>query len=200
MGAVPDYPPAPWALRGQGWLSLFRVRGAGPRPDGAYVAAFVSYEPDSPLIYSELLVARVLSRQQVEITDIWVDSVASRDGGRALWAIPKELCEFTLERRRTGPLTRATWSAGSGQRPIAEASFTDVSKVAPRLPFGAGTRQPPLAAVGGDPVTATFQGSAKALACRGSWEFDAAGPLGWLRGQRRLASFRVADFRIRFGA
>ena len=113
MAAVPDYPPAPWGLQGQGWLSLFRVRSAGPRPDGRYVAGFVSYEPDSPLTYAELLVARVLDRRQVEITDIWVDSVASRDGGRALWAIPKELCDFTLERRRTGPLTRTTWSAGS---------------------------------------------------------------------------------------
>ena len=200
MAAVPGYPPAPWGLQGQGWLSLFRVRRAGLRPDGLYVAAFVSYEPDSPLTYSELLVARVLDRRQVEITDIWVDSVASRDGGRALWAIPKELCDFTREHRRTGPLSRTTWSAGVGRRPIAEASFTDASKFAPRLPFGAGTRQPTLAAVEGAPVTATFRGSAKALACRGSWAFDAAGPLGWLHGQRRVGSFRVADFRMQFGA
>jgi len=73
-------------MHGQGWLSLFRVRRVGPRPDGTYVAAFVSYEPGSPLTHSELLIARVLDRRQVEITDIWVDSVVSRDDGRALWA------------------------------------------------------------------------------------------------------------------
>ena len=90
-------------MHGQGWLSLFRPRRIGPRPDGTYVAAFVSYEPGSPLTYSELLIARVLDRRQVEITDIWVDSVVSRDGGRALWAIPKELYDFTLEHRRRLP-------------------------------------------------------------------------------------------------
>jgi hypothetical protein len=207
VAAEPAYPSAPWRMRGQGWLSLFRVRGTGLRPDGTYVAAFVSYETESPLTYSELLVARVLDRRRVEITDIWVDSVASRDGGRALWAIPKELCEFTLEHRRTGPLSRTSWWAGVERRPIAAASFTDVSKAAPRLPFVGGTRQPALADGGatdpgghGEPVTAALRGSAKALACRGGWDFDAAGPLGWLRGQRRIGSFRVADFRMLFGA
>ncbi|MGH3346997.1 MAG: hypothetical protein ACRDO4_08440 [Nocardioides sp.] len=199
MAAEPAYPPAPWRMQGQGWLSLFRVRGAGHRPDGNYVAAFVSYEPESPLTYSELLVARVLRARQVEITDIWVDSVASREGGRALWAIPKELCDFTLEHRGTGPLSRTRWSAGIERRPIAAASFTDVSRAAPRLPFRGGTRQPPLADPS-EPVTTALRGSAKALPCHGGWDFDAAGPLRWLRGQRRLGSLRVADFRMLFGA
>ena len=54
------YPPAPWQMHGQLWLSLFRVReGDHPeRPAGVYGAALVSYEQPSPLTYSELLVAR----------------------------------------------------------------------------------------------------------------------------------------------
>ena len=72
--------------------------------------------PGSDLTYSELLVARRARstsdgagsiprlsgplRASLEITDIWVDSPASRNGGRELWAIPKELCD--LERTTTG--------------------------------------------------------------------------------------------------
>ncbi len=209
MDATPLYPPAPWQLHGQGWGSLVRVRGAELRPDGRYVAAYVAYEPGSPLTGAELLVARLLPGRgrEVEITDIWVDSVPSRDGGRALWAIPKGLGDFALEHRRTGPLSRTTWSATADRRPIARARFDDVARIAPRLPFGGGTRQPPLADAGstdpgglGEPVTALLRGSAKRLACRGRWDFDRDGPLGWLADQRRLASFRVADFRLVFGA
>ena len=208
MDAAPHYPPAPWPLHGQGWGSVFRVRGAELRPDGRYVAAYVSYEPGSPLTGSELLVARLLPGRgrEVEVTDIWVDSVPSRDGGRALWAIPKGLGEFSLEHRRTGPLSRTTWSASAERRPIATATFADVSAAAPRLPFRGGTRQPPLPDAGsadpgglGEPVTALLRGSTKGFACRGRWDFDREGPLAWLADQRRLASFCVADFRMVFG-
>ena len=81
------YPPAPWNMHGQLWLSLFRVR-EGDHPDrepGVYGAALVSYEQPSPLTYSELLVARPVKAaggRRVNITDIWVDSADSRDGGR----------------------------------------------------------------------------------------------------------------------
>ncbi|HEX6151541.1 hypothetical protein [Nocardioides sp.] len=199
MAGGPGHPAAPWRMHGHGWVSLFRVRGTRVRPDGTYVAGFVSYEPPSPLTYSELLVARVLDPRQVEITDIWVDSVASRDGGRTLWAIPKDLCDFSLEHRHTGVVSRASWSARA-EHPIAAASFTDASRLAPRLPFrGLGTRQPPLPDDTGEPVVAGLRGSARLLPCRGSWDFEPTGPLGWLGDQHRLASFRVADFRILFG-
>ena len=46
--------------------------------------------------------------------------------------------------------------------------------------------------------TAALTGSAKALPCRGRWEFAADGPLGWLAGARQLASFRQAGFRMSF--
>ena len=195
------YPPAPWHMVGQLWLSLFRVRGVPDRPDGLYGAAFVSYEPGSPLTYSELLVARPVRTghgRRVSISDIWVDSPASMAGGRDLWAIPKELCDFTLDASHTGPLARTEWSASVERRPIARARFTDVSRAGVRLPFRGGTWQPPLE-TGGEEGLATLTGSSKTLPCRGSWEFDAAGPLGWLAGARPLASFRMAGFRLSFG-
>ena len=197
-----SYPPAPWDMVGQLWLSLFRLREPVDelRPAGVYGAAFVSYEEGSPLTYSELLVARPVRHDDlkaVSITDIWVDSPVSVAGGRGLWAIPKELCDFALESSYRGPLTRTTWAATVERRPIAHARFTDVSRLAVRVPFRGATWQPPI----DDhphPVTAALTGSARALPCRGRWEFAPDGPLGWLAGARPLASFRQAGFRMSF--
>ena len=198
------YPPAPWQMHGQLWLSLFRVReGDHPhRPAGIYGAAMVAYEQPSPLTYSELLVARSVGKRgirgssSVEITDIWVDSADSRDGGRDLWAIQKDLCGFT--RTTTGKrVQRTSWSTSLDGRPIASAQFTDVSNATFRTPFKGGTRQ--RRPESGEIVEADLSGSAKSLPCRGSWQFDDQGPLGWLAGKRPLASFRMADFEMSFG-
>jgi acetoacetate decarboxylase len=199
-----SYPPAPWEMVGQLWLSLFRVREPVDdlRPAGTYGAAFVSYEPGSPLTYSELLVARLTEDQGhgrcVTITDIWVDSPASVAGGRELWAIPKELCDFELDTSHRGPLSSTDWAASYGRRPIVSASFTDVSRAMVRLPFKGGTWQPGIDDTGGEERTGMLQGSSRALPCRGRWDFAPDGPLGWLSGARQLASFRQADFRMSF--
>jgi acetoacetate decarboxylase len=196
------YPPAPWHMHGQLWLSLFRVR-AGDHPDrtpGVYGVALVKYEEPSPLTYGELLVA-TMHEKAVTITDIWVDSPQSVAGGRELWAIPKDLCDFTFASERAGLTTRTTWTASLEGRPIVSASFSDVSRLAPRLPFKGSTWQrraePDQRA--GEEVTASLTGSSKAMPCRGTWSFDPDGPLGWLHGKRTLASFRQADFRMSFG-
>jgi acetoacetate decarboxylase len=195
------YPSAPWPLTGQLWVSLFRVPHDvdATRKAGVYGAAFVSYEPDSPLTYSELLVARPLRTprgRRVSITDIWVDSPASMAGGRELWAIPKDLCDFTCRSERHGPLTRTTWTTTLAGRPVASARFTDGSRFAPRLPFKGATWQQ---RDDGEEVTAWLTGSSRALPCRATWSFDPDGPLGWLHGKRSLASFRQADFAMSFG-
>ena len=200
------YPPAPWAMVGQLWLSLFKLGTDVDdlRPAGVYGAAFVSYEPDSPLTYSELLVARPIpvpgrKGRRVSITDIWVDSPASVAGGRELWAIPKDLCDFELDTVHRGPLSSTDWSASLARRPIASASFTDVSRAMLRAPLRGQTWQPGIADTGGEDRKALMNGSAKVLPCRGRWEFAADGPLAWLRPARQLASFRMADFRLSFG-
>jgi hypothetical protein len=200
-----SYPAAPWHMVGSLWLSLFKVREPVDdlRPAGVYGAAFVSYEGGSPLTYSEFLVARPVSTdadgRRVTITDIWVDSAASVAGGRELWAIPKGLCDFSLETSHTGPLTSTEWTARLGRTPIASARFRDVSRAALRLPFKGGTWQPGIEDTGGEERTATLQGSSKALPARAHWDINPDGPLGWLAGARRLASFRQASFRMSFG-
>jgi acetoacetate decarboxylase len=199
------YPPAPWQMHGQLWLSLFRVReGDHPeREPGVYGAALVSYEQPSPLTYSELLVARTVKAaggRRVNITDIWVDSADSRDGGRALWAIPKGLCEF--ESTSTGGrVQRTSWSATLEGAPVASARFTDVSRSMLRTPFKGSTWQQREADEPGPDreVVAELTGSARALPCRGSWNFHEQGPLAWLAGKRPLASFRMSDFSMSFG-
>ncbi|UDY24712.1 acetoacetate decarboxylase family protein [Nocardioides sp. Kera G14] len=196
---VESYPAPPWNMVGQLWLSLFRVSEPvdEQRPKGMYGVALVSYEPGSPLTYSELLVARVADKPHkgVTVTDIWVDSPASMAGGRELWAIPKELADFTLKRNEGRLVDRAQWSVSAEARQLAAARFRDTSRVAVRLPFSGDTVQPR----DGDWVTASLTGSSRALPCLGSWEFAADGPLSWLAGRRPLLSVRMRDFRMSFG-
>ena len=144
------YPAAPWQMVGSLWLSLFRLSEDVDelRPAGVYGAAFVSYEEGSPLTYSELLVARPVKSDEhgrrVTITDIWVDSPASVAGGRELWAIPKGLCDFTLESSYTRPAHHAP--SGRRARPPADRERPVHRRLAaaPRLPFKGGTWQPEL--------------------------------------------------------
>jgi acetoacetate decarboxylase len=203
-----SYPAAPWHMVGSLWLSIFKV--ARPvdelRPAGIYGAAFVVYEEGSPLTYHEFLVARLVDGgesgrggRRVSITDIWVDSPASVAGGRELWAIPKGLADFGFESERRGPYTATEWSVTDARTPIASASFKDVSRAAIRLPFKGGTWQPGIDDTAGEERTATLQGSSKALPARATWDINPHGPVGFLAGARRLASFRQADFRMSFG-
>lgn len=198
------YPAAPWHMVGSLWLTVFRLGHDVDdlRPAGIYGAAFVSYAEGSPLTYSELLVARSMTPagrgRRISITDIWVDSPASVAGGRELWAIPKGLCDFDLDSGRTGPLTRTEWSASRARRPLASASFTDVSAVVPRTPFRGRTWQPPLPESGCE-GSAMLRGTARSFAARGRWDFAADGPLAFMRSARPLASFRMASFRMSFG-
>lgn len=198
-----SYPPAPWHMHGSLWLSVFRLAEAVDErhPAGVYGAALVSYEEPSPLTYGELLVARstrnAAGKGAVTITDIWVDSPASMAGGRELWAIPKQLCDFDLESSFRGPVTSTDWTATVERRPIVEASFTDVSRAALRVPFRGLVEQP---GIPDHPEVAhvTMSGTAKALPCRGRWSFSADGPLAFLRGARQLGSFRMAAFDLSF--
>lgn len=194
------FPSPPWPMRGQMWLSLFRAAPPeGPR--GLWGAAWVDYQEGSALTYSELLVARpvtVVGGRRVTIRDIWVDSVRSRDGGRSLWGIPKDLAVFRHEESGLGPVRRAAWSAATEDgTPIASARFADAAALAPvRLPFRSATWQ---RRDDGSEAHATWRGRTRALPCLAHWDLPAAGPLGWLAGKQPLASFRLRDFEMEFG-
>jgi acetoacetate decarboxylase len=163
----------------------------------------VSYERPSPLTYSELLVARLVKAaggRRVNITDIWVDSPDSLEGGRALWAIPKDLCDFE-HTSSGGRVQHTSWAATLDGAPLASARFTDVSSSVPRVPFKGSTWQQRAADEAGAEreVVAHITGGARSFPCRGTWEFDDKGPLAWLAGKRPLASVRMTDFQMSFG-
>jgi len=185
----PGYPPSPWSMRGQLYLSLWRL---GRRLVGT---AFVDYQSGSELEYGELLRARPSRsgrRPAVTITDIWVDSPASRDGGRAMWAIPKGLATFSQQH---GPVFRGEARQDGGL--LAGAEFVATRRLPGRLPYRSRTlqRRP-----GGEEVVAPLSGSAGVRLARASWDFPADGPFADLRGRRPLLSVVLDDFALRFGA
>ena len=198
------FPSPPWQLAAQLWLSVFVLRESGrdDRPSGVYGAAFVDYREGGVLTYHELLVARLVGDglvPRVRITDIWVDSVESRDGGRSLWAIPKELADLPLRAGDWGPVVRTSFGGVAEGRHLASATFTTTPRAAVlRLPFATATSQPALDG-GGGTVVSPFSGSARAVPSRAVWRFDEEGPLAFLRGRRPLASFHLRDVALRFG-
>ena len=198
------FPSPPWQMRARAWLSLFAVRDPRPadRPRGVYAAAFVDYLEGSELTYHELLVVRLVRSgrsPQVRVTDAWVDSPVSRDGGRSLWAIPKELADLPLRAGDWGPVVRTSFSGVARGRHLASATFTTTPRAAVlRLPFATATSQPALDGEAGT-VVSPFSGSAKAVPSRAVWRFDEEGPLAFLRGRRPLASFHLRDVSLRFG-
>jgi hypothetical protein len=206
------YPSEPWDLRGQLYLSVFAVPRAAlsplpgalgaavrPLPVGGRAlvgAAWVRYEPGGVLQYQELLCATLVHerrRPRVSITEIWVDSVASRDGGRELWGIPKDLADLAV---RTGPDGATEASAALAGSRIAGASFSGGLRLPGRWPT-------PMS------VVQLLDGAVKRTAVRGraglrlggaAWQVEPDGPLGYLAGRRPLLSVTLADFRLRFGA
>ncbi|HWS32137.1 MAG TPA: acetoacetate decarboxylase family protein [Actinoplanes sp.] len=202
------YPPEPWNLRGQMYLSIFLVPrrrlpalppvlGAAVRPVTvggrvAVGAAWVSYEPGGVLHYRELLSAVLVhehGRPRVSITDIWVDSAASREGGRNLWGIPKELAGLTIDAENT-PLVDATMT----DPPVA--ALIRLRKRLPgRFPVGFTVAQELSGQVRRTPV----RGRAGLRTTTAAWRPDPSGPLGYLAGRRPLLSLAVTDFWLVFG-
>src|SRR5690349_7682073 len=146
------YPRQSWDLRGQLHLSCFAVPRSALAPLPAQLAAvvrpvpfgrralvgaaWVRYEPGGVLHYRELLSAVLVHeglRPGVSITEIWVDSVPSRDGGRALWGIPKDLADIELRASPGGDLVAAASTGpepGDVPGPIGSAAL----RPGPRLP------------------------------------------------------------------
>ncbi|MDR6119302.1 hypothetical protein QE370_002486 [Aeromicrobium sp. SORGH_AS981] len=191
------YPPEPWDLHGQAVASVFLVpvRSLPAPPPGTRVvsvagravvtAAFFRYEEPSPLVYDEVM-ATVLVRRGVRprvwIPWIWVDSEASRDGGRALWAIPKDLARFDVEPGRR--------HRGDGLASVEVARTVGLPGRWP-LSFRVVQRR------GGRSVVTSVRGRLRAQLLRTSWTFS--GPLSLLAGRRPVVSVRASRFRLLFG-
>jgi hypothetical protein len=187
-------------MRGSMWLSWFPVRrGTRDRPAGLYGAAFVDYREGGVPAYRELLVARLVrvgAVPRVHVTDIWVDSLVARDGGRSLWAIPKELATLQVRGRAVGPASRVVCDAETDGTAIATAGFTGGRVQLLRTPFRFTLAQE---REDGTPVLTAVSGTARTMPVLGRWDFRAGGPLGWLHGRTPVASFHLADLRLTIG-
>ena len=194
------YPAEPWDLHGHAYVGVWLLpRDQAPEPTSRATrtvtvfgraivcAAFFVYEEPSPLTYDEIM-ATVLVREgwrlRVSITHIWVDSVASRDGGRQLWAIPKDLADFEVARHSSyaaqgigslaiGRVRRLPWHLPLSFRIAQDRAGTLlVSPVAGRIRFG------------------------RAMA---RWSLASDGPLRFLTGRKPLLTLACRPFDLLFG-
>jgi hypothetical protein len=204
------YPPEPWELHGQLHTSVFLVPlrdvpgdevppGWRPVRLGRFAVvatAWVSYEPGGVLSYRELM-ATVLVRRGVRlapsIARIWVDSEASRDGGRALWGIPKQLADFDFQ----GPAFAAHASphGGDGAGAIASGTVRPLAWLPGRWPVRFTVAQ----TLDGRAQVTPVRSRSRLGLSRATFVADGAGPLAFLAGRRPLLTLTVGDFRMQFG-
>ncbi|GAB2883181.1 acetoacetate decarboxylase family protein [Nocardioides pacificus] len=209
MSSHLPYPPEPWDLAGAGQITVWRVPAdrlpvlpTGVRPlsvrgRALVTTAFVSYSEAGQMAYDELLAAVVVRHGRgvaLSITDIWVDSPASRAGGRELWGIPKEMASF----RTTGDDARIgrTATLAAEAPPVASATFTP--RRAPAVPLPALPGRV-VQILEGATVASRIRASGRTRPARASWTFSADGPLAWLRDARPVTSVVASDFAMSFG-
>ncbi|MFD9700962.1 acetoacetate decarboxylase family protein [Lentzea sp. NPDC059081] len=199
-----DHPPAPWRLCGRGWLTV----STAPRPAispfvpgvvplslfgrALVVSAFVDYDASGLLAYRELMVAVVVRkgfRVGLSITDIWVDDETSRRGARAMWGIPKEMAEFTLEAE-----PRLTAAAAAGDVTLATAE--ELPRRSPSLPVRLTTSV--WQSLNGTAVRTALHTAARVRLTRLRWRTPPSSPLARLT-TRPLLHLAVTALRMRFG-
>jgi hypothetical protein len=107
--------PAPWRLRGEAFILLYRfprdfVEAEGSVPaelagrfvGGTGAVMMVSYQESEVGPHQELLFIpgkfRVGGSSYFAVTKIYSSSPLAVDGGRRNWGLPKELAEFSIER------------------------------------------------------------------------------------------------------
>lgn len=202
------YPPSPWTLKPTAYVSLWRIPakhwsiaqanglGAGLRALTLFgslfaCSGFVQYGPGGDLQYRELFLA-VLARAGRHIGAslplIWVDCDASLEGGRELWAIPKQLGSLHSEHR--------TLSAGADGLPIASMSFELGRHLFRRFSIRTTVLQPRGSAL----VRTPLHVSAEVEHIRAQWYIPENSPLSVLQGRVPLISLRLSHGCLRFGA
>lgn len=194
------YPSEPWDLHGHAYVGVWLLpAGSAPPPASAATrsvrvlgrtivsAAFFRYDDPSPLTYDEIMSTVLVRhgwRPRVSITHIWVDSEASRDGGRALWAIPKDLAVFERGSHRSYV---ATGIGSLGLKRVRRLPF--------RVPVGFRLAQDRE----GELVVSPVRGRVRLGLAQGSWTFDSTGPLGFLANRQPLLTLTLRPFHLSFG-
>lgn len=195
-----SYPAEPWDLHGHAYVGVWLLpRDQAPAPSSpatktvtvlgrtVVCAAFFVYEEPSPLTYDEIM-ATVLVREgwrlRVSITHIWVNSVTSRDGGRRLWAIPKDLADFDV----------APHSSYAAQG-IGSLAVRRIRRLPWHLPLGFRIAQDRAGSLLVSPVT----GRTRFGLATARWSLASDGPLGFLAARKPLLTIACRPFHLLFG-
>lgn len=210
--------PAPWALRGSGWIVALRLPAADPARDAflppeltgrargvASFLMYVDYAESGCGPYRELLfIPGTLpfadGRNHLSISRILVSTWESVVNGRANWGIPKDRADFAVEQGgANGSTTRVRVT--SGAREVCELDFGR-ARLAPALPVTTA-----LVPSGLRTLAQRLRGRTHYYApqARGwvrpgrlrSWRFD-AGLFPDLAGAKVLATVEVVSFRLTF--
>lgn len=202
-----NYPPAPWRLYGQSYVGVHRFPASevplsrlttAARPvvvarNAFAVTMWVDYQRGSVLEYREFLVGvlcRAGRRLCLTTVFIWVDNVASRDGGRELWGIPKETAKFAFTHARDADLEMVT---NTGE-PAACGVFGEKL----RLPFSIPV--PGLLAqdLGGSTGFVRFRSRCRLAFGTGALRTTLP-ELDFMKNATRVMSVGLYDFHARFG-
>ncbi len=197
-----QYPPEPWTLCGDAFVSVWRLPEqelpalpVGVEPitvagNGFVVTAWVDYQEQGMLSYRELMATVAVhngAKPAASITHIWVDSETSLAGGRELWRIPKDMAKFEW---RSGRAITATAHGDDG--PIAGAAFVPMATLPIEVPSA-------FAVIQRGPLRSPVRAAGKPTLVRSSWWVNVDGPLGFLHGRKPLASMGLTGFDMRFG-
>jgi hypothetical protein len=209
-----DFPPSPWHLRGQlyvsGWWVSARRLQVTLAPEfelltvagrACVTAAFVDYQAGSVLTYGELLGAvsvraRASRRVGMSVTRMWVDDARSLRGGRALWGMPKEAGRIALEHDAGDVVFRgAAWDEEG--RELARVSFQALVTLPrrPRLTLPLPALQVLQGQVHAVPASSPMRCSVRLLRSA-AWSIPPDSPLAELgiRGARPFLSVQARDF------
>ena len=207
------FPPESWHLVGQMVLLLWSVpgrvviprlpRGLTPvmRRERALVGtAWVDFTEGGVLVYRELLSAVAVlhgGRPAISITHSWVDSPAARAGGRALWAIPKELAGFSMfdGHRFRASLTAPSDAEAADAEAIATATWTPGRRLPGRWPVRFCVVQDRSGAL----VSSRVRSTVAVVLGTATMDVNPSGPLDYLAGLAPLRACSLADFDVHFG-
>lgn len=203
------YPPPPWDLLGQSHMHALLVPKrdlpllpVGFRPvvlagRAVVLTGVVDYRGGSVLQYGEMFAAVVGTtaeaprRPVATVTHMWVDSPASRRGGRELWGYPKELASFVID---IGPGGTASAALDDGAE-IARSTYQPRVELPRPVRARTGTVQP----LDGRLVPVRALVRARLSVGPGRFTAPVGSPLGWTASGRRVVSFGLRDFSFRFG-
>ena len=218
--SLPDVPlrPAPWDLRGSGWIVALRLPPDSPARDAFLPAGqagrgrglasflmFVDYTESGCGPYRELLFIPGTfpfedGRRHLSIGRILVSTWDSVVNGRNNWGIPKDRADFEVERAAGGGRDESVRVTSDG-REVCELRFA-CSRLAPPLPVHAA-----LLPVGLRTLAQRFRGRTYYYAPEASgrvrpgrliaWRFDAV-LFPDLADAAVLAIVKVESFRMRF--